>query len=73
MEDTKLCDVEGDASPSNLSHEAKQLRTLKKKVRQCEALQSRRDAGEALTDLETTKLAKLDAWREEIAEIESRL
>ena len=73
MEGIELCDVEGDAPPSNLSHEAKQLRTLKKKVRQCEVLQSRRDAGEALTDAEATKLAKLDAWNEEIAEIESRL
>lgn len=51
----------------------KQIRTLKKKMRQAEALGEKKAAGQALSAEEDAKLARLAAWQEELAALEAQL
>lgn len=51
----------------------KQIRALKKKLRQCEALVERKDAGQELTAPEKEKLSKMPGWEQEAARLESQL
>eukprot|EP00879_Flechtneria_rotunda_P008394 GHRR01008793.1.p1 GENE.GHRR01008793.1~~GHRR01008793.1.p1 ORF type:complete len:196 (+),score=76.06 GHRR01008793.1:302-889(+) len=51
----------------------KQLKTLSKKVRQCQGLVNRQAAGEALSQQEQEKVAKMSAWQEDIRQLEHQL
>ncbi len=51
----------------------KQIRNLKKKMRQAEALAEKRTGGAALSLEEEAKLSKLPAWQEELAALEAQL
>ena len=51
----------------------KQIRNLKKKMRQAEALAEKRAGGTALTAEEEAKLAKLPGWQGELAALEAQL
>lgn len=62
---------EDPTTEKKLTVEEKQLLALRKKVRQCEALIQRRQEGHTLTPQEEQKLAKLDQWRQDIAQLES--
>ena len=50
----------GAAGPAGAAE--KLLRGIQKKLRQCEALQERREKGEALTGPELEKLGKVPGW-----------
>ena len=51
----------------------KQIRTLKKKMRQAEALAEKRGAGQALSPEEEAKLSRLPGWQEELRQLEAQL
>ncbi|EFN53138.1 hypothetical protein CHLNCDRAFT_137518 [Chlorella variabilis] len=51
----------------------KQIRNLKKKMRQAEALAEKQAAGQALTAEEGAKLGKLAGWQEELRQLEALL
>ncbi|PNH09550.1 hypothetical protein TSOC_003792, partial [Tetrabaena socialis] len=51
----------------------KQIRNLKKKVRQCSDLEEKRAAGAALDKEQEEKLARAVAWKEEMEELENKL
>ena len=51
----------------------KQIRNLKKKMRQAEALAEKQAGGAALSPEEEAKLSKLPAWQEELAALEAQL
>lgn len=50
-----------------------QIRTLKKKMRQAEALAEKATGGAALSEEEQAKLARLPGWRDELAALEAQL
>ncbi|KAL4855813.1 Partner of Y14 and mago [Chlorella vulgaris] len=49
----------------------KQIRTLKKKMRQAEALAEKQGLGQALSPEEQAKLSRLAAWQEELRQLEA--
>lgn len=51
----------------------KQIRNLKKKMRQAEALVEKRAGGAALSAEEEAKLGKLAVWQEELRQLEAQL
>eukprot|EP00210_Caulerpa_lentillifera_P001082 g1043.t2 len=51
----------------------KQIRTLRKKLKQCDALLRRQEEGDVLTEQELEKLAKQQGWLSELNEIEQTL
>lgn len=51
----------------------KQIRSLNKKVRQCDSLFARQQAGEALTEQEQEKVRKMVAWQAEVTQLEAQL
>lgn len=51
----------------------KQIRNLKKKMRQAEALAEKKAAGQALSAEEDAKLGRLPGWQEELAALEAQL
>lgn len=51
----------------------KQIRNLKKKMRQAEALAEKKAGGAALTGEEEAKLSKLAPWQEELRQLEAQL
>uniref|UniRef100_A0A383VQF8 WIBG Mago-binding domain-containing protein n=1 Tax=Tetradesmus obliquus TaxID=3088 RepID=A0A383VQF8_TETOB len=51
----------------------RQIKALSKKVRQCQALNTRAAAGEALSAQEQEKLGKMPGWQEEIKDLEHQL
>lgn len=54
-----------------MPQELKQARALQKKVRQCQALMDRQDAGESMTGEELAKLDNMGAWLVEIDRLEA--
>ena len=64
-------EAESALDKGSLSVEEKQLRALRKKIRECEALQQRQDAGETLTAPQEEKLSKLENLRDELAKFDA--
>lgn len=61
----------GGEAGAGMPQELKQARALQKKVRQCQALMDRQDAGELMTGEELAKLDNMGAWLVEIDRLEA--
>eukprot|EP00887_Chlorella_sp_A99_P002172 scaffold21.g2172.t1 len=61
------------AAPAEEAAPEKQLRALRKKVRQAEGLVAKQAEGAALTEEELAKLGRLEGWRQEVAALEAAL
>lgn len=59
--------------PSQDSTDEKQTKTLRKKLKQCDALRKRQNDGDVLTEQELEKLTKQQGWIDELTTLEKKL
>lgn len=66
-------EVNESKDPSQASSDEKQIRTLRKKLKQCDALRKRQNDGDVLTEQELEKLTKQQGWIDDLTELERKL
>mmetsp|Transcript_34254 Transcript_34254/g.97108 ORF Transcript_34254/g.97108 Transcript_34254/m.97108 type:complete len:194 (-) Transcript_34254:1114-1695(-) len=65
--------LEPSASEDPVLALEKKVRNLKKKIRQCDAIQAKVDQGENITPEESAKLGSKAAWEKEVSTLEAEI